>query len=68
MIQMIFDAGVAQLVVSVAGMIIGGAITWGAIRADIRHIHRELSQLRAAADRAHERIDDILCNKVERRA
>ena len=41
------------------GMIVAAAVTWGAIRADIRHIHEQVKEAKQAAHEAHRRIDDF---------
>lgn len=46
-------------ILQLGGMMIAAAVTWGAIRADIRHIHEQVKEAKQRADAAHSRIDDF---------
>ena len=47
------------------GQIITGAAIWGAIRADIRNIHKRLDDFKTSIDDAHHRLDRHLERKEE---
>ncbi len=46
----------AELLFQFAGLVIGAAVTYGAIRADLRNLHEGVK-------RAHERIDDLVVRR-----
>lgn len=50
----------AEFWLQLAVMILGAAATYGAIRQDIKNIHTQIENVKETADKAHERIDDIL--------
>lgn len=53
-----------ELLIQLAGLVIGQALTagaiYGALRADVRHLVREVTEAKAHAARAHQRIDQVL--------
>ena len=51
-------------ILQLGGMIVAAAVTWGAIRADIRHIHAQVKEAKQAADQAHRRIDDFYQRRI----
>lgn len=51
-------------VIQLLGMIVAAAVTWGAIRADIRNIHEQVKEAKQAANEAHRRIDDFYQRRV----
>lgn len=53
----------ADLVLHVGGILAAAAATYGAIRADIRHMHERLNDAERNIVRAHERIDHILTER-----
>lgn len=48
-----------DLILQIVSLIVAGAATYGAIRADIRNIHEKIEQVEKQLQRAHERIDHI---------
>ena len=53
-------------ILQVIGMGGAAAITWGAIRADIKHLHEQLRDTREGIRDAHRRIDETLRNCVKK--
>ena len=49
-----------SIVIFLVGQIITGAAIWGAIRADIRNMHRRIDDIKQNADHAHARVDRLL--------
>lgn len=47
----------SELLLQFGGLVIGAAVTYGAIRADLRNLHEGVR-------RAHERIDDIALRRA----
>ena len=55
-----------EIVVQLVVMVLGAAATYGAIRADIKNIHRQIEDVKDTADQAHHRIDEILMDRRPR--
>lgn len=53
-----------ELIIQLAGLVVGQALTagaiYGALRADVRHLVREVKEAKTAAAQAHQRIDQVL--------
>lgn len=47
----------SNVILWVFGQIVTGAAIWGAIRADIRNMHRRIDEIKQSADHAHMRMD-----------
>ena len=46
-----------NIVIFLAGQLVTGTAIWGAIRADIRNMHRRIDEIKQSADHAHARMD-----------
>lgn len=51
--------GALVLVMNLAAMLIGAGAVWGAVRADIKALQRDVEKAHATAARAHDRIDTL---------
>ena len=49
-----------SIVLFLVGQLITGAAIWGAIRADIRNMHKRIDDVKLTAEKAHQRIDSHL--------
>jgi hypothetical protein len=51
---------VNEFLLWIISQLIVAAGIWGGIRADLRSLHDKANRAQAAADKAHERIDEVL--------
>jgi len=47
----------------IIALILAAAVTYGAIRQDIKNIHQNISDLRESVNEAHKRIDSIILSE-----
>ena len=55
-----------QVAVILAGQVFTAGAIWGALRADVRSLVREVADAKMSAARAHERIDEVLQHQAQR--
>lgn len=52
-----------NLIIQASSLAATAGAVWGAIRADLRYLHRQAEDLRAGVERAHARIDVLLADR-----